>query len=501
MPFDVQDFPPSEERDRIAIEDRYFKLLNSDAYDYEGKTDKGAFLLKEFFSNDKKKATILAKALNVPPLIVDAGTDFLFGEPFRVRVEGKNSKKMQEKIDRIIRENKMQDRMEESSQLFQAIGHAHFKLFKKDKKTVIEEIPYSYWFPNWSGVADGGEPENIRIAVFLTHKKLDGVKEKYVYVEDYFMEDGKAIIEYSLFEDRGGKIGDPVSLETLNLVPTGEKITKVMVKGAGGKDVETLRYRQDTGLDELPLVTVNLRKTVIHRYGQSIFKRVMTLLEELNHRLTQLSLQFLKHLNAKLQIPDGSVVRDQKTGKVQSSELEVLLVKAGEPDARYITNENPLIEQSFKHMEMTLREIAKLTQTPDSFLLADEKGGVETAESLRTRMMNFLKRERRYQRKYDEAIKKILRIALKIEGVKDADSLTLHVTFDPGLPKDWEKDEQVWGNAMDRGLSSRETAVSHFQSLEGEELREELKRIDEEEKEQAKARVQAVLEATGDDEI
>lgn len=494
MPFPRNDFPSNEDLERISIEDRYFKLLNSDAYDYEGKTDKGVFRLKEFFSNDEKKARILAKALNIAPLIVDVGTDFLFGEPFQVTVEGDKNSKTQQAIDRIVEDNHLQERMEESSQLLQAIGHTHFKLFGKDSEAVIEEIPYTYWFPNWSGVPNGADPDNVRIVSYLTHSDENGISKKYIYIEDYFMEADTAVIEYSLFEDKSGKIGDAVLLETLDLVPQGDNVEKVMLD-SDGEAVETLRYRQDTGLDELPLVTINLRKTVLQRHGQSIFKRVMPLLEELNDRLSQVSIQFLKHLNAKIQVPEGSVVRDPKTGRVQSSDIEVLIARAGEPDARYITNDNPLIEQAFKHMEMILREIAKLTQTPDSFLLPDEKGGAEKAEALRTRLMNFLKRERRYQRKYDAALKKLLRIALKIEGVKNADALTLSVSFDQGLPKDWEIDERVWGNALDRGLSSRETAVSHFQNIEGEELDEELKRIATEEEEQSKARVASVLEA------
>ena len=498
MPYDLKDFPCSEELERVAIEDRYFKLLNSDAFDYEGKTDRGAFRLKEFFSNDKKKAEILAKAFNVAPLIVDVGTDFLFGEPFQIAIATDGKDEVQKKIDRIIEDNRLQERMEESSQLLQAVGHVHFKLFGDGKQAVVEEIPYSYWFPNWSGVPNGADPSNVRIVSYLTNVQSDGVSKQYVYVEDYFMEEKTAIIEYALFEDKGGKIGDPVSLETLDLVPKGDNVQKVIVKNDDGTETETLRYRQDTGIDELPLVTVNLRKTVLQRYGQSIFKRIMPLLEELNDRLTQISIQFLKHLNAKIQLPDGSVVRDPKTGKIQNADVEVLIARAGEPDARYITNENPLIEQAFKHMEMTLREIAKLTQTPDGFVFEDEKGGqAERAETLRTRMMNFLKRIRRYERKYDKAIKDISRIGLKIEGEKEVDKLPLSVTFDQGIPKDWQMDEQVWGDAFGRGLASRETAVGRFQAIEGEELNAELSRIKTEEAEQAKLHVQTVLNAAG----
>ena len=139
MPFDTKDFPANEDLARIKSEDDYFKLLDCQAYDYEGKTDKGAFALKEFFQNDEKKAKILAIALNLAPLIVEAGTDFLFGEPFAVKIDGDGNEEAQKKIDEFIDRNRAQERMEESSQLLQGIGHAHFKLFSKNKLAMLEE--------------------------------------------------------------------------------------------------------------------------------------------------------------------------------------------------------------------------------------------------------------------------------------------------------------------------------------------------------------------------
>jgi hypothetical protein len=105
----------------------------------------------------------------------------------------------------------------------------------------------------------------------------------------YFMENGKVVIEYSLWEERpGAKIGNPVDL-AVQPVP-------------GGDGKPSGRYRELTQQDELPLVSVNLRKTVLDRYSVSLHKSIMPLLSEINDRLTQVSKQFRKHMNAKLQI-------------------------------------------------------------------------------------------------------------------------------------------------------------------------------------------------------
>lgn len=481
MPYNVKDFPPSDEIERVAKEDDYFSLLSSEPYDYKGRTDRGVFRLKEFFSNDEKKAEILAKALNIAPLIADAGTDFLFGGPFSVEVDDERDDKeeLDKRIADILERNNLQERFEESSTLFQGIGHTHFKIYGRGQgsktQAIIEEIPYSYWYPNWSGVALGAETNNPRLVVHLTNVDEEGKQTKYIYIEDYFFENEKVVIEYALYEEKAGaKISDPVDLK--------DKFPELLPKNAKQHE-QTKRYRETTKLTEMPIVSIQDKKTVLDRYGQSIYKRIMPLLEEINDRLTQVSIQFLKHLNAKLQLPESAIVRDQRTGEVKNIDLEVILAQQGDPEAKYITNDNPLIEDAFKHMDRLIRQCAKLTQTPDTFLLEDEKGGVEKAEALKVRLMSFLKRVARYQRKYEEALRKLIRRALTIEGVEKANELPLKITFDLGLPKDWQYDVDVWSAAMDAGLASRETAIRSFQDIDGPELEEEMKKIDAEEKE------------------
>jgi len=487
VPF-PKNFPDSAELNRIAELDDFYKLYQCDVYYHDGTTDRGAFRLQEFFSNDTKKSEILAIALNIAPLIADVGTDFLFAEEVKIEVdeEVKGREKLQKQIDEIIERNNLLEKLDESSTLFQVAGFTNFKIYRgEDGKAVVEEIPYDYWFPNWSGVTVGGEPKNHRIVVYLDQVNDNNVTEKFVYIEDYYLEgeeeNQKCVIEYSLWkEGTGRKLGDQVSLDELGLKPANAELKKT----EGEK--KTLTAVQRTDMTRLPFASVHHRKTVKERYGISIYKRVVPLLNELNDRLTQVSLQFLKHLDPLLQLPESAILRDAKTGKIQRVNLEVILAKQGDPDAKYVTNENPQIEQAFKHMERVIRSIAKLTQTPDSFLMEDEKGGVEKAESLRVRLMSFLKRIRRYQRKYDKAIKRIISLALEAETKKKQEEVPLNITFDLGLPKDWRYDEEVWGSALERGIASKRKAIARFQGVEGDELESEIKEIEEDEKKMPK---------------
>lgn len=477
MPFSTKEFPTAAELKRVQDEHEYFKFYDSEVLDPEGLSDRAKFRLKEFFENDTKKAKILDIALNVAPIIVDAGTDFSFGRLPSVEVEDsyKAAKKVQGLIDEIVTRNKLMHRMRDSTTLFQTVGHAQFKLFAENGKAIVNEQPYHYWFPNWDGVPVDQDTKNHRIVSYLS--QFDGlIEKKYIYVEDYYLDsarENKLTVARSLWEDKGAKIGTQVAISTLS-----------NLKAPGKADPNNpLTILEETNYDFLPFVQASVRKNVMRREAQSILKKCRPLLYEINDRLTQLSIQFLKHLNAKLQIPAEAVVR-KKDGTIDKTQLEVLLARAGDPDAKYITNENPLIEHIFTHMEKLLRAIAKETQTPDTFLTEDEKGGVETAESLRTRLFLFISRIERYQQIYEEAILDTIRKCLRIEGVQDVEKIPITVTFESSLPKDWQHDVEVWGSAKSMGLASKETAVGRFQGIKGQELQDELGRIEDDEQKQ-----------------
>ncbi len=298
-------------------------------------------------------------------------TDFLFGEPVRIKVDkdGDEGKKLQTKVDAIIDRNGLQTKLSQSAALVQSAGHGHFKLYRNEaKEAVIEEVPFDYVFPNWESVSLGRETENNRIVIYMT----SNAGTPYIYVEEWYMaSEGnppikKAFVAKSLWEVFSAARGKQVPLSTLGIT---------VAQGAKPADGQPDTMIEATELTQYPFITVQGRKTVKERLAASEFKKIMPFLHEINDRMTQLSVQFLKHLNAKLQVPDGSVLREED-GSVKSVKLDVLIARPGDPDAKYITNENPMIEQIFTHLDKIVRKIAKRMQVPDSFLLEDEKGGV-----------------------------------------------------------------------------------------------------------------------------
>ena len=469
MPLAKNQFPTSQDLVRIRDESKFDLLYECEVYDTDEK--KGVFRLKEFFSNDRDKKEILSIALNLPNLIINAGTDFLFGEEPSIRVSLENeseTKRLQDEVDRIIEENDLNTTLEQSSISLQKEGHTQFNVRMEEDRAVIEEIPFDMWLPEFSGVPFGGKPKIIRMASYINVAKEGNVPDRYIYVQQHVV----GSIMHSLWTSFEKKIQEPVPFS---------RVPGLAAQLGFPEQESQTEIIEETEILELPCFQIDVRKTVRQRMGKSILVPIMPLIEEINDRITQISLQLLKTLDPTLQVPESAVTQDKK-GRVKRKSLDVLIMAEGMPDAKYVTNDNPLIEQAFKHIEMMIEKCADLTATPRGFLMPDDKGGVETAESLKTRFMAFLKRIKRYQKTYNVAIPRMIKTALTLNGVDFPEDMEIVVEYDEGLPRDKLVDSQYYAESVTAGLMSRKTAVGALQGLEGDALDEEIKEIEADEK-------------------
>lgn len=481
MAIESNQFPSDAEFSRIRQENKYNRLYESDVYDEN--ESKGVFRLKEQFAGNPDKKEILAIALNTPQIIVDAGVDFLFGEPIKVIYTGNDQDKTQDKIDTLLQENKFQTILRESAISFQSIGHTQFLIrrdvvMEKEKevnKIVIDEVAFDNWYPDYSGTPLGGEPRSIRIASFITQKTQGQASVRYIYLMEHF----PGRIEHSLWSERDGRAQEQVPLTTLPGLAT--SIGAPLVPEKEGEELP-MTHVELTEVDELLTFQIDTPKTVKKRMGKSLYKAIFPLLEEVNDRLTQMALQFWKNFDPLLEVPASTVTQD-KNGDVKRKHMDIIIKDEGQPDSRYVTNDNPLVDPMFKYIKWFVLECAKLTKTPASFLTEDEKGaGVESAESLKTRFMLFLKRIQTYQDAYDDAIKRIIRLSLELDDKTIIEEDDIEIIFDPGIPKEMKVETEWIGMAFRDGLISRRRAIMLLHDLEGEKLDEELGQIEQDEK-------------------
>lgn len=464
-------FPTDEDFNRVSQLNNYYKV-------FKGLHSK-VFKLKSYFEEDKKKRTLLYLAYNVGQIISLTAADFLFGEQLKIQTnEPENKKPLEDKINKIVQNNYLDEKLYQSSVMQDVAGYAIFLVRQKEKTAIIEEVPYDNYFPSYEGSRLGEDAKEVVIASYvdLINPK-NNKKETFIYKQIHSLKGEEGKIRYELWS-------------TTSDMRQSEKV-ELAIYG------ENLEEEESTGLDYIPVFQFDNFKTVKERFGISTYESVMNLFEEINDRITQISVQLIKHLNAKVAVGEGILT---KKGEVESDQ-DVFLVEKGDVVPQYITNSNPLIEEGFKQIESLLRQICTVTQTPVSFLGLDDKGGAEKVETVKIRLAAFLKRIKRKQRSYEAKLVDIFKTALFFEGTKKwPENLDIDFTWDYGLPRDLLEEAQTHQVLVESGIESVETAIREYKGWDGEALQNELDRINEglsmtkSQEEEAKAKAEAAVQ-------
>ena len=442
-------FPTNDDFNRVAKLNNYYNV-------FKGLHSK-VFKLKSYFEEDSKKKTLLYLAYNVGQIVSLTAADFLFGEQLKIQTnESEEQKPMEKKINAIIQNNYLDEKLYQSAVMQDVAGFAIIAVRQKDKVAIIEEVPYDNYYPDFTGVRLGEEPRKIVIASYidLVNPKNQKV-ETFLYKQIHKLENGKGKIVHELWTTTPDM--KQSQLTELALFST------------------DLPAEEDTELDYIPIFQIDNFKTVKERFGISTYESVMNLFEEINDRITQISVQLIKHLNSKVAVGEGVL---SKKGEMDSTQ-DIFLVEKGDIVPQYITNSNPLIEEGFKQIEGLIRQICTVTQTPASFLGLDDKGGVEKVETAKLRMAAFLKKIKRKQRSYEAKLVDILKTALFFEGAKKfPDNVDISFSWDLGLPRDLFTEAQTHQIMVESGMESKETAIRELKGFDGQTLQNELDKIE-----------------------
>jgi len=437
-------FPINDDFTRVAKLNNFYNV-------FKGLHSK-VFKLKSYFEEDHRKRTLLYLAYNVGQIISLTAADFLFGEQLKIQTNEDDAQKpIEGKINKIVQENYLDEKLYQSSVIQDVAGFTVFTIRQKDNIAIIEEVPYDNYFPDFTGVRLGEDPQTIVIASYVDIiNPKNNKKETFLYKQVHTV----------------GKIAHELWTTTPDMKQS-EKVQLAIYS-------TDLPEEESTELDYIPVFQIDNFKTVKERFGISTYESVMNLFEELNDRITQISVQLIKHLNAKVAVGEGVLT---KKGEIDNDQ-ELFLVEKGDIVPQYITNSNGLIEEGFKQIEGILRQVCTVTQTPTTFLGLDDQGGAEKVETVKIRMASFLKKIKRKQRSYEAKLVDILKTALFFEGTKKfPDNTEIKFVWDYGLPRDLLTEAQTHQILVESGIESVETAIRELKDLDGEALVQELARI------------------------
>lgn len=123
----------------------------------------------------------------------------------------------------------------------------------------------------------------------------------------------------------------------------------------------------------------------IIKKSDRIFESVKSLVDSIDRRMTEIEVEFHKHLDAKtiytaIDIPDTAI--DQTTWKILKEKMGNSFFSS-DPDAniRYVTNSNPMIDKAMEFIDRDIRRISAISKVPLDYLGVSTSDGAIGAES------------------------------------------------------------------------------------------------------------------------
>ncbi|MGM0807509.1 MAG: phage portal protein [Bacillota bacterium] len=461
-------FPPVEQEDRIIRYRRNKDLIKSHHWE--------VFQQKQLLLNEDQKK-ILYLCSDLPALICKKSADFLFGETPVFTVGKDDKSKEQQRLDLMIKENKLHKNNYES-----ALSNA----YKGDSFYKIR------WGQRYGGLVDA-KLDPFR--VFIETQKAD-----YVFVE--LIPGSTEIYAYHIAVPTVvPSTGDEEWLLTVESHYPGKIVTtkygmSILTTSKTDNEVTSWKiYKQFSDYEESP--TKVGEPLIVHVPNFSIddewegiddISGNYTLFGEINNRLTQIANILNKHSDPLLIVPKEALVDDGTGQAVYNVEDKVFGMDGGEKLVKpeYVTW-NGQLEYAFKQLEKAIDKVLINSEIPPVALgMSDSGTSGSSSLAIKFRMNSLLSKIRRKRMYYDEGLKKAFELAQKLEKANDPsldyDDFDVYIAWQDGLPSDDKARADIISvRTGGKPTMSQKTALMTEYNLTEVQAELEMKRIREEE--------------------
>lgn len=436
-------FPNNIERKRIQTLHKYEKLHDNE--------QESVLLLHDLIKKQFSKQTdIVYLAHAIPCKISEFYSDFVQGDTERMAITligGKD--KEEDVVNEIIDTNDILEAIGDYAYNQSEYGYeVLLGYIDESGKYRIQIVPKDQYFPQKDGSvifatyiydpADQDTPQDSR-------KRL-------LYTQQYQLVGNDVKIDRKLWEiNDEGRASTEVGLIRAGITESNE---------------ETIE-----GLGRLPIQQIDNGRRTDWGFGKSDYADIMPQLQEVNERRTHISTQLLKNLDAKLQLP---AIDDLKTDDGKVKQFEYLMVEKEDKDAKYITNDNPLIDATEKHVENQLKFISWVTSIPMFELL--KTSIPERVESMRMQLFGAIRKTQKKRAKLSKGVREMIKIGYKMLQNAELESF-IEIKYSDVLPTDEQAELELETSKISNGLSSKRSAMKRLDNFTEEELDEELELI------------------------
>lgn len=434
-------FPNKLEKERINTVKKFSQLYNNQ--------QKNVFSLHPILQRQfKNKADAIYIAHAIPSKISDFYGDFVQGEADLLSFELTNSQEAEEEtLQKIVSENDLHSKIYEFAVDQSQYGFEVVNCYTEGGDFKIQIIGKDQYFPQKDG--------SVILASYIEVGDVEDKKKKYLYTQHYFEEGDKVKIERKAWTlDDEGKAKDEVSLSVIGI---------------------ELNEEEKLDIDEIPIVKIDNGKRSYYGFSKSDYVDIMPNLQEVNERVSQISTQFLKNLDAILQLP----IQEGEQKKLEGGEeqnIDYIEVTAEEADiAKFISFDTSALEALDKFVSNQIKFISWATGVP-----AFEFSGTaqpERVESLRIRMFSAIRKTETKRRFITKGINDIVRIGFKLLGKTLSEDNQVSVSYSDVIPIDPLVEAQVEEVKVRNGLSSKKRAIKRLHNYTEEELEEEMTNI------------------------
>lgn len=453
MPHLDNKFPNKQQRVRLETNQRNLRL-------YDGRHYK-VFGIKDYFVDDTRKERKLYIATNLPALITEYFADLIMGQGAMFFIEGE---KESEALSKIVRGNKLNDTLYQESLDQSTFGYGVLRVrsdVNDPTKPIIELVQTDSYYPEYD-FRDTTQPSRVTLASFI---------------KDPRGEQKRGLIYKTIYEKDGEKITLRFELRFLNSDST------------QGEEVDPVKYSQYfpelteepltiEGTTRIPVWQIDNTRRAGDPFGKSDYKDIEPQLEEVNNRVTHISIQLIKHMNARMAVPP-STLPDGKKDKIKVKDIDLIEVAKEDHMPAYITNSNPLIEECFKFIDMEIQQALGIAKVPPEMVRPESSSGNDKVEAMRLRLFPSLRKVARKRLAFESVLQEALTFALSIAGVETENEI--RIVWDDVLPVDMVALTLQMVERSTAGLVSKRTAISTLDDLTDEQADQELERIRQEE--------------------
>ena len=151
------------------------------------------------------------------------------------------------------------------------------------------------------------------------------------------------------------------------------------------KEVPLTTISETTDFEPIEQTGMNIPAFQITKKSDRIFESVKTLIDSIDRRMTEIEIEFHKHLDAKTLYKNIDINQDA----VDIASGKILKEKMGNeffcsnPDAsiEYVVNSNPMIEKAMEFIDRDIRRISAISKVPLDYLGVSSSDGAIGAES------------------------------------------------------------------------------------------------------------------------